>query len=80
MVFESPIKFLSGGPGLTARKQPGRFFFSPQLIIQFTEGSNGSITEKTIQTFSRGESSFFRGGGGGGGGPNANFYRSPYNL
>ena len=76
MVFESPIKFLSGGPGPTARKQPGRFF-SPQLILQFTEGSNGSITEKTIQTFSRGESSFFRGGGGG---PNANLYRSPYNL
>ena len=59
-------------------------FFSVQLILQFTKGSNGFITEKTIlfqgsrggPTFSKG-SKIFRGGGGG---PNANFYRYPYNF
>ena len=44
--------FCQGSPGLTAIKQSGkRFFlsfFSPQLILQFTEGSNGFIIEKTI--------------------------------
>ena len=60
-----------GGPGLTARKQSGlRFllFFSPQPFLQFTEGSNGFIAEKTIlsqgsredPTFSRG-SNYFQG-------------------
>ena len=51
------------------------FYFSPQLILQFTEGAQwfyGFITEKTVlfqgsrvgPTFSRGgESSFFQGGG-----------------
>ena len=50
--------------------------FSPQLILQFTEGSNGFIAEKTIlilyqgsrkgPLFSRGGgvSNFFQGGGG----------------
>ena len=61
--------------------------FSPQLILQFTEGSNGFIAEKTIPILykgSRGGPLFSRGGGGGvqfflgGGGPNANFYRNPY--
>ena len=57
--------------------------FSPQLILQFTEGSNGFIAEKTIlihyqgsrgfPLFSRwGVSNFFQGGG-----PNANFFRNP---
>ena len=41
------------------------FVFSPQLILQFTEGF---ITEKTI---------LFQGSRGG---PNANFYRNPYSL
>ena len=30
-------EFFREGPGLTARKQSGQFFFSPQLILQFTE-------------------------------------------
>ena len=41
--------------------------FSPQLILQFTEGSNGFIAEKTILTLyqgSRGGQLFSRGGGG----------------
>ena len=66
-----------------ARKKPGqRCFFSHQLLLQFTEGSNSFITEKTFQG-----SIIFQGGGGdptffqwGGGGPNAYFYRNPYNL
>ena len=51
-------------------------FLIPQLILQFTEGSNGFITEKTIYTFPRNQkgsnifqglgSNFLRGGGGGG--------------
>ena len=42
------------GPGSMARKQPGQrfsfvfFSFSPQLILQLTERSNGFIKEKTI--------------------------------
>ena len=75
-----------GGPGQKASLSGlVCLFFSPQLILQFTEGggggSNGFMTEKTIlfqgsrggPTFSRG-SNFFQGG------PNANFYRNPYNL
>ena len=59
---------------------------SPQLILQFTEGSNGFIAEKTILILyqgSRGGPLISRGGGcptfsrGGGGGPNAYFYRNP---
>ena len=43
------------------RKQSGqRFFFSPQLILQFTEGSNSFITEKLY--FSK-DTTFSRGGG-----------------
>ena len=41
--------------------------FSPQLILQFTEGSNGFIAEKTIHILyqgSRGGPLFSRGGGG----------------
>ena len=57
------------GSGLAARKQSGQRFFSPQLILQFTEGSNGFITEKTrLFQGSRGGPTFSVGGGGGGGG------------
>ena len=76
-------EFLSGGgegPGPKAGKQPGqRFFvvFSPQFILQFTEGYNGFITERTILFQGSRGSNFFQGGGGD---PNVNFYRNPYNL
>ena len=48
---------------------PGIFvsLFSPQLILQFTEGSNGLIAEKTLLILyqgSRGGPLFSRGGGG----------------
>ena len=63
--------------------------FSPQLILQFKEGSNGFIAEKTILILCKGSRGgpLFSGGGGGGGGvhaffhggcPNANFYRNTY--
>ena len=66
-------------------------FFSPQLILQFTEGiqwfdyrenytfegSRGgpTLSRWGVQLFPSGG-----GGGGGGGGPNAYFYRNQYNL
>ena len=75
--------------GFGGRRQHARIqeflsvLFNPQLILQFTEGSNGFIAVKTIlilyqgsrggPLFSRGVSNFFQGGG-----PNANFYRNPY--
>ena len=37
MIMRGSKNVCQGGPGLTARKQTGRFF-SPQLILQFTEG------------------------------------------
>ena len=63
-----------GVPGPTARKQSGqRFFFGPQLVLQFTEGVgvNGFITENTnfsknpkgVQHFPGGPSFVPRGGG-----------------
>ena len=63
------------GPGQTARKQSGRcccFFFSPQLILQFTEGVQWfyyreNYTFPRIQrgpTFFRGDPTFSRGVGG----------------
>ena len=57
-----------GGPGLRPEKSLD-VFFSPQLILQFTEG---------VQLYqgSRGGPIFSRGWVG----PNANFYRNPYNL
>ena len=56
------------------------WLFSPQLILQFTEGVEGFMTEKTILfQGSRGGPTFPLVGGGGGG-ANANFYRIPYNL
>ena len=67
--------------GYGARRQHAQIqeflsvLFSPQLILQFTEGSNGFIAEKTIlflskgsrggPLFSREVSNFFQGGGGG---------------
>ena len=76
--------------GFGGRRQHARIqeflsvLFSPHLILQFTEGSNGFIAEKTIlilyqgsrgsQLFSRGGPTFFKGWGV----PNANFYRNPY--
>ena len=64
-------KFLSGGgPGPTARKQPEQrffvFFFSPQLILQLTEGVQWFYYRDNY-TFPRiqGGSNFFQGGGGG---------------
>ena len=56
-------------------------FFSVQLILQFTKGSNGFITEKTILfQGSRGGLTFSKGSKIFQGGPNANFYRYPYNF
>ena len=66
---------VSGGRNQHARTQGFlSVLFSPQLILQFTEGSNGFIAEKTIlilyqgsrwgPLFSRGGvSNFFEGGG-----------------
>ena len=53
------------GPGPTARKQSGQIFFFSQLILQFTEGVQWFITEKTtlFQGF-RGIQHFPGGGGG----------------
>ena len=67
--------FFRGGGG----SGPGRFF-SPQLILQFTEGGRWfyyreNYTLEGVQHFPGG-SNFFQGGGG----PNVNFYRNPYNL
>ena len=50
------IQFLSGGGGRESRPDGQKTawtkfifaFFSPRLILQLTEGSNGFITEKTI--------------------------------
>ena len=69
-----------GGPGPTARKQPGRLFvcvFSVlNLFYSLHRGSNGFITEKTVLfQGSRGGPTFSRGGGG-----SKCFYRNPYNL
>ena len=38
-----------GGPGPTARKQLGqRFFFSPQLILQFTKGGPMVLLQRKL--------------------------------
>ena len=60
-----------GGPGPTAGKQSGQrcfvflfFFYSPELILQLTEGVQWFITEKTILfKGSRGGPEFSRGRG-----------------
>ena len=53
------------------------FIFSPQLILQFTEGLQWFYYIETILfQGSRGGPTFIRGGGG----PNGNFYRNLYNL
>ena len=74
-----------GGGSLTARKQPGqRFFlfsFSPQLILQFTEGVQWFYYRVNyIVYFSkdRGGPTFL--GGGGVQGPSVNFYRNPFSI
>ena len=59
-------------------------FFSPQLILQFTEGVKWFYYREnyTFLPIKRG-SNIFQGVKlfpGGGGGPNAYFYRYPYNL
>ena len=69
-----------GGGGVkggcpTARKQSGQLSILV-LNLQFTEGSSGFITKKTVLfQGSRGGPTFSRRGEGGG--PNANFYRNP---
>ena len=57
-----------GGGSLTARKQPGQHFFSfsPQLILQFTEGVQWFYYRENY-TFQWIEGSNFSSGGGGGG-------------
>ena len=63
MVFESPIKFLSGGPGPTARKQPGRFFLVLSLSYSLQRGPM-VLLQRKLSKHIPGGSSFFRGGGG----------------
>ena len=75
-------KFQGGGggdSGLAAKKQSGQRFFSPQLILQFTEGIQSMDVLQRKLYFSKdpeGVQHFL----GGGGCPNANFYRNPYHL
>ena len=62
-----------GGPGLTARKQPGQrcfffFFLVLNLLYSLQRGSNGFISEKTILFQGSGRGPIFSKGGGGGGG------------
>ena len=73
--------FGEGGGGRSQHARIQGFLsvlFSPQLILQFTEGSNGFIAEKTILI--RGGPLFPGGGGGanffqgGGGCSKANFF------
>ena len=58
------------------RKQPEhRFlFFSPQLILQLTEGVKFSKDQEVSNIFQGRGSNFFQGD------PNANFYGNPYKL
>ena len=66
-----------GGASLTARKQPGQRFFCLLLVLnlfyRLQRGSNGFITEKTIESIETHITYDFPGGGGGGGG-----VRTPY--
>ena len=76
---------LSAAEGFRGRRQHARIqeflsvLFNPQLILQFTEGSNGFIAEKNILILYQGVPLFSRGCliFSGGGGPNANYYRNP---
>ena len=55
------------GPGSTARKQPGqRFYFSSQLILQFTDGDLMILLQRKLYFSKDPErgSNIFRGGGG----------------
>ena len=70
------------GPGLTVRKQPGKrffiWFFSPQLILQFTEEVKWFYYRENF-TFPRIQwVQLFPGGGGGD--PKVNFNRNTHNL
>ena len=75
-----------GGPGPTENSFDNVFLFVflVHLILQFTEGVQWFITEKTILFQGSREGPTFSGGGGGPTffqrGPNANFYRNPYNF
>ena len=67
---------MSGGPGLTARKQPGQRFIVLNFFTVYRGAPMVFITEKTLllqeyregPRFSRGQLIL--------GGPNANFYRN----
>ena len=80
-------EFLSGGCRPDGKKTAWTtFFFSPQRILQFTEGIQW-FNNRENYTFpgSRGVPAYFPGRGDqlfsrGGGVPNANIYRNPYNL
>ena len=53
--------------GPSARKQSGQLFFSPKLMLQFTEGVQWFYSrENLLFKGSRGVPTFSRGGGGGG--------------
>ena len=81
-----PGIFVRGGPGQSDKKSSDVFFFffSPQLILQ---KSNGQFQRNLlffkvpegVQHF-LGGSNFFQGGGGGGGVQLLIPYRNPYNL
>ena len=76
-----PILTLLRRSGERLRTFRSSSFFSPQLILQLTEGIQwfNNRENYTIKGY-RGVQHFPGGGGGGGGGANANFYRNPYNL
>ena len=67
--------FRQGGPGQSDKKSSDNVFFSPQLILQ---KSNGQFSKKSIifPTFFRGVQHF----PGGGGVQLLIPYRNPYNL
>ena len=76
--------FCQGGPGLSARKQPGQHFVVLSLFYSFRGGKMVLLQNKLYflkdleggQHFPRGGgSNFFQWGC-----PNANFYRNLYNL
>ena len=84
----APIQeFLSGGGGVQVRPSTKSLdIFSPQLILQFTQGVQWLYYRENynfprIQPFPGGSNTYrgfqlFPGGED----PNANFYRNPYNL
>ena len=81
-----PGIFVMGGPGQSDKKSSDKvFFFSPQLILQ---KSNGQFCRNLSFLKVPERVQHFPGGGGGGGGGNffqggvqlLNPYRNPYNL